>query len=29
LPKLTSRLEELEGGLDAVVHVYGGPPVNP
>jgi hypothetical protein len=29
LPKLASRLKELEGRLDAVVHVYGDPPVDP
>jgi hypothetical protein len=29
LPRLTSGLKELEDRLDAVVHVYGDPPVNP
>jgi hypothetical protein len=29
LPKLTSRLKELGGGLDAVAYVYGDPPVDP
>jgi hypothetical protein len=29
LPRLAGRLKELEGSLDAVVHVYGNPPVDP
>jgi hypothetical protein len=29
LPKLASRLKELEGGFDTVVYVYGNPPVDP
>jgi hypothetical protein len=29
LPRLASRLRELKGRLDAVVHVYGNPPLDP